>query len=65
MKGTLRWIMVNADTNEYQYDLGSADFDTDKESIRDTIVRLLLNDWDGFGSAGDCIVVVEDEDENV
>lgn len=61
MKGTIRWMQVNPDTNEYLYDLGMEEFDTKKQSIRDTIVDLLLHKWDGFGEDGDCIVIKEVE----
>lgn len=63
-KGTIRWMQVNPDTNEYLYDLGEEEFDTNKESVRDTIVRLLISDWDSFGEHGDAIVIkFTEEDE--
>lgn len=65
MKGILRWQMVNPDTNEFQYDLGSQEFDTDTQSIRDKLLGLLLHEWDSFGEDGDCILVkVETPDED-
>ena len=56
-KGTIRWMSVNPDTNEFYYDLGIKEFDTSQESLRDTIVNLLLHDWDSFGDDGDCMVI--------
>ena len=61
MKGVIRWMKVNPDTNEFYYDLGQEEFDTEEKSMRDTIVDLLLDKWDGFGEDGDCILVKEEE----
>lgn len=64
MKATLRWMQVDPDTNEYMYDLGTEEIDTSQQSVRDTIVDLLLNKWDGFGSDGDCIVIKEEAEDD-
>lgn len=64
MKGIIRWMKVDQNTNEFYYDLGQKPFDTEEKSMRDTIVDALLNDWDDFGDPGDCLLIVE-EDENV
>lgn len=61
-KGTVRWMSVDPDTNEFMYDLGEEELDTEQESVRDTIVRLLVSTWDTFGERGDAIVInLEDE----
>ena len=58
MRGTIRWMKVNPDTNEFYYDVGCVEFDTSKKSIRDTIVDLLM--WDDFGENGDCLLIKEE-----
>ena len=63
MKGTIRWMQVNQNTNEFFYDLGQKDFDTSEKSMRDTIVDLLLHDWEDFGEAGDCLLIVGEEND--
>jgi hypothetical protein len=65
MRGTIRWMQVNPDTNEYLYDLGLKEFNTDKKSIRDTIVELLTGDWEYFGDDGDCLVIRSDERDEI
>lgn len=66
MKGTIRWMQVTPSTNEFQYDLGQEEIDTEKESVRDTMVRLLTHEWDTFGESGDCIVIdMEEEVDNM
>lgn len=64
-KGVIKWVSVNEDTNEVMYELGQEEIDTKNESVRDTIVRLLISDWDTFGESGDSIIIdyKEDEDE--
>lgn len=64
MKGTIRWMQVSQTTNEFFYDVSQEEFDTEQKSMRDTIVDLLLNDWDTFGEPGDCILVVSEEEED-
>ena len=61
MKGTIRWMQVNQNTNEFLYDLGYKDFNTKERSMRDTIVDALLHDWEDFGEPGDCLLIVEEE----
>lgn len=64
MKGTIRWMQVSQTTNEFFYDVSQEEFDTEEKSMRDTIVDLLLHDWDTFGEPGDCILVVGEEEED-
>lgn len=63
MKGVIRWYSATPSTGEFQYDLGQKVFDTDKKSIRDTIVDALCNDWDMFGEDGDTIIIVAEGEE--
>ena len=64
MKGIIKWYRATPSTGEFQYDISERDFDTDKQSIRDTIVHLLCDDWEMFGEDGDAIIIVgEDEEE--
>ena len=64
MKGVIKWYSATPSTGEFQYDISERDFDTDKQSIRDTIVNLLCTDWEIFGEEGDAIIIVgEDEEE--
>lgn len=64
MKGVIKWYSAAPSTGEFQYDISERDFDTDKQSMRDTIVHLLCTDWEMFGEAGDAIIIVgEDEEE--
>lgn len=64
MKGRIRWYSSVPSTGEYLYDISERSFDTDKKSMRDTIVDLLLDEWECFGENGDIIqIVAEDEDE--
>lgn len=64
MKGVIKWYRATPSTGEFQYDISERDFDTDKQSMRDTIVHLLCTDWEMFGEEGDAIIIVgEDEEE--
>ena len=64
MKGIIKWYRATPSTGEFQYDISERDFDTDKQSIRETIVHLLCDDWEMFGEDGDAIIIVgEDEEE--
>ena len=64
MKGVIKWYSAEPSTGEFQYDISERDFDTDKQSMRDTIVHLLCTDWEMFGEEGDAIIIVgEDEEE--
>lgn len=64
MKGVIKWYSADPSTGEFQYDISERDFDTDKQSMRDTIVHLLCTDWEMFGEEGDAIIIVgEDEEE--
>lgn len=63
-KGVIKWVSVNEDTNEVMYELGQEEIDTKNESVRDTIVRLLISDWDTFGESGDSIIIDCGEDED-
>ena len=64
MKGIIKWYSATPSTGEFQYDISERDFDTDKQSMRDTIVHLLCTDWEMFGEDGDAIIIVgEDEEE--
>ena len=64
MKGVIKWYSADPSTGEFQYDISERDFDTDKQSMRDTIVHLLCTDWEMFGEDGDAIIIVgEDEEE--
>ena len=64
MKGVIKWYSATPSTGEFQYDISERDFDTDKQSMRDTIVHLLCTDWENFGEEGDAIIIVgEDEEE--
>ena len=56
-KGVIKWVSVNEDTNEVLYELGQEEIDTKNESVRDTIVRLLISDGDTFGESGDSIII--------
>ena len=49
MKGVIKWYSATPSTGEFQYDISESNFDTDEQSIRDTIVHLLCNDWEMFG----------------
>ena len=62
MKGISRCYSATPSTGEFQYDISQREFDTDKKSMRDTIVDLLLDDWDTFGEEGDTIIVVKEEE---
>lgn len=64
MKGTIRWYSATPSTGEFQYDISQRDFDTDKESVKDTVIRLLSDDWNYFGEAGDTIIVVPEDSED-
>ena len=61
MKGVLRWMQVNQNTNEFLYDLGQKEINTEEKSVRDTIVDALLHDWEGFGESGDCLLIIKEE----
>ena len=61
MKGVLRWMQVNQNTNEFLYDLGQKEINTEEKSVRDTIVDALLKDWEDFGEPGDCLLITEEE----
>ena len=61
MKGVLRWMQVNQNTNEFLYDLGQKEINTEEKSVRDTIVDALLHDWEGFGEQGDCLLIIKEE----
>lgn len=63
MTGTIRWYHSTPTTGEFQYDLGERKFDTEKQSIRDTIVELLLGDWEFFGEDGDTMIICTDGDD--
>lgn len=64
MKGIIKWYMSDSSTGEFSYDISERRFDTSNESIRDTIMNLLCNDWEMFGEEGDAIIIVgEDEEE--
>ena len=64
MKGVIKWYSATPSTGEFQYEISERDFDTDKQSMRDTIVHLLCTDWEMFGEEGDAIIIVgEDEEE--
>ena len=63
MKGVIKWYSATPSTGEFQYDIDQKDFDTDKQSIRDTIVHLLCNDWEMFGEDGDTIIIVAEGEE--
>ena len=56
-KGVIKWVSVNEDTNEVLYELGQEEIDTKNESVRATIVRLLISDWDTIGESGDLIII--------
>lgn len=64
MKGTIRWYSATPSTGEFQYDISQKDFDTEKESIRDTLVHLLCDEWEMFGERGDTIIIDCEEDED-
>ena len=61
MKGVLRWMQVNQNTNEFLYDLGQKEINTEEKSVLDTIVDALLKDWEGFGESGDCLLIIAEE----
>ena len=61
MKGVLRWMQVDQNTNEFLYDLGQKEINTEEKSVRDTIVDALLHDWEDFGEPGDCLLIMEDD----
>lgn len=63
MQGTIRWMSVIPDTNEFLYDISERPIDTSKKSVRDTIVNLLCDEWENFGERGDCIVINFKEEE--
>lgn len=63
MKGVIKWYSAAPSTGEFQYDIDQSDFDTDEQSIRDTIVHLLCNDWEMFGEEGDTIIIVGEDAE--
>lgn len=63
MKGVISWQRTNAKANEFLYELDSVQFDTEEQSIRDTIVHQLLYEWDGFGEDGDALVIDVEEEE--
>lgn len=62
MKGQIRWMQVNPETNEFLYDLGTEELDTSKKSVRDTVVELLCDKWENFGLQGDCILISKGEE---
>ena len=56
MKGIISW-------KQYYGEVDCVQFDTSEKSMRDTIVELLLNEWEDFGKDfGDAIVICEDEE---
>lgn len=57
MQGIIKWH------SDIGSELGSIDFNTDIESIRDTIVYALCYDWDTFGEDGDTITIVANKEE--
>ena len=63
MKGVIKWYMSDSSTGEFSYDISERDFDTDKQSMRDTIVHLLCTDWENFGEEGDTIIIISEERE--
>ena len=63
MKGVIKWYSATPSTGEFQYDIDQIDFDTEKQSIRDTIVHALCHDWDMFGEDGDTIIIVAESEE--
>lgn len=63
MKGVIRWYSATPSTGEFQYDIDQRDFDTEKQSIRDTIVNALCHSWDTFGEDGDTIIIVAEGEE--
>lgn len=64
MTGRIRWYSSVPSTGEFLYDISEREFDTSKKSMRDTIVELLLGDWECFGENGDIIQIVSDEVDN-
>ena len=64
MKGKITWYQVTCTRHEFMYEQDSRDFDTSEQSIRDTIVNLLLHDWDNFGGYGDSIVIDKEDEED-
>ena len=63
MKGIIKWYMSDSSTGEFSYDISERRFDTSNESIRDTIMNLLCNDWENFGDEGATIIIISEEGE--
>lgn len=64
MQGRIRWYASVPSTGEFLYDISEKEFDTSKKSMRDTIVGLLLDEWENFGEDGDIIQIVNEEEED-